>query len=135
MMKLDIVIGRFGGTSGAAPRVTGVFVILGKFFPDLSMPEIRECVLSTGDAFWFESNNRFKDLANMAKKSGYNLKDSPALGMEKEWNYLARIYGKGRINALNAYNKCAEYREIKRQKCHSISAFNLSEISPNMRKR
>ena len=128
-------IEKFGGTSGAAPRVSGVFVILDKFFPDLSMPEIRDCVLSTGDAFWFKSNNRFKALVNIAKKSGYNLKDSPTLGMKKEWDYLARIYGKGRINALNAYNKCAEYRENKRKTHNSISALNLIETSPSLQKR
>lgn len=125
----------FGGTSGPAPRVAGIFAILGSFFPDLSMTEIRECTLSTGDAFWFKSNNRFKDLANMAKKSGYNLKDSPTLGMEKEWNYLARIYAKGRINALKAYNKCAEYRELKRQTHYSTGALNFSVTSPSLKKR
>lgn len=125
-------IGAFGGTSGAAPRIAGVFVILGSLLPDLSMPEIRQCVLSTGDPFWAESNNRFWDLADLAKTAGYDL-TSPRPqepGQAKNWDYLARIYGKGRINALKAYQACYPLQESRRQRKSTRSALDLHTEIP-----
>lgn len=120
-------IGLFSGTSGAAPRVSGVFVILGQLLPELTMPEIRECVLSTGDPFWFDPNNRFTHLAKIAKEAGYDLQNQiPKTPQQvKDRQYLARIYGKGRINALKAYEKCSKIREEKRKKKTTITALDL----------
>jgi len=129
-------IGEFGGTSGAAPRISGVFVLLGKLFPDLSMPEIRKCVLETGDAFWLEPHNRFTWLAGLAKKSGYDLKHPKPTGENAEiWQYLAHLYGRGRINAMAAYEKCSLLQEAKRQKGISRSGLDLAIAKKPLKKK
>ena len=93
----------------------------------MTIPEIRECALSTGDPFWFAPKNRFTHLAKVAKEAGYDLKSEVPADQEKanNWHYLARIYGKGRINIVKAYEKCSGIQELKRKKKTVITGLDL----------
>ena len=101
-------IGSFGGTSGAAPRVTGVMALLGRIFPDLPMTEIRQCILESGDPFWLSPANKFIELKTIC---GETLPGkSGCLN-----SYGQRIFGQGRINAETAYALCFQKNEERRK--------------------
>lgn len=102
-------LGHFVGTSSAAPRVTGVMVLLGKLFPDLPMTTIRNCALSTGTPFWQDPRNKFELWKPIATT-----------------DYGKRIYGQGLINAMAAYEKCQDESTLKKNTAVSISGLDLT---------
>lgn len=104
-------LGKFGGSSGAAPRVSGVAVLLGRKFPRLKMPQIKSCILKTGTPFWNDPNNKFDWLKPFARTTEGK-----------------RIYGNGRIDAMAAYQCCLDLNN-KQSSSVSTSALNLEDNS------
>lgn len=104
-------IGSFSGTSGAAPRVSGVIALLGYIFPDLPMSEIRTCVLESGDPFWQERSNKFGELKSTCGEFDKSGCTDP---------YGQRLYGHGRINAKAAYDLCLQKNDHKQDGERSV---------------
>jgi hypothetical protein len=79
---------KMSGTSMATPHVSGIIVLLTKAFPNLSMVEIKDCILKSGDPFWQESGK-----------------------FQMEYNPL--VHGNGRVNAVKAFDLAKKLSEQK----------------------
>lgn len=77
------------GTSMATPHVSGVLVLMNKYYPNLTALELKACLTKTCDPFWEDSHNKFPI------------------------NYKADIYGLGRINAVRAFEEARRLSLMK----------------------
>lgn len=144
-------LGPVTGTSGAAPRVSGVAVLLGRLFPDLPMTEIRECILDSGDPFWLSPNNKFIYLKDICETPQIDKNDN-AVGSkinfsDPNWrlklnsneqsfpicpnSYAQRIFGQGRVNAMAAYYKCFDKNEKLRKEKGMLPEIEIKSSSKN----
>ncbi|MBX9977013.1 MAG: S8 family serine peptidase [Alphaproteobacteria bacterium] len=86
----------FGGTSGAAPRVSGALIILHQKFPDLPMTTIRKCLLESGYPFWKELPKKlFAWVRRVSMNPDGSLTD-----------YGKMLFGHGRLDVEAAYHAC-----------------------------
>lgn len=81
---IDDKISLGSGASFASPFVGGVLVLLGKYFPELSMTQIRKAVLNSA-AFFYD----------------------PAFPQTPE-NPLPKVYGRGKISPYAAFLLCTQ---------------------------
>lgn len=70
---------KMSGTSMATPHVSGILTLLSKYYPTLNALELKDCLLNSCDRFWED------------------------LSAERRVDYKPEIFGKGRVNAVKAF--------------------------------
>lgn len=78
---------KMSGTSMATPHVSGILVLMNKYFPNLSALELKECLSKSCDKFWEEGD--------------------PV-------SYNSSVHGLGRVNAIRAMEEAQKMSESKK---------------------
>ncbi len=78
--------GKKSGTSMATPHVSGILVLMNKYYPNLSATELKECLIKSCDPFWEEKG---------------------------EVPFNPSIHGWGRVNAVKAMEEAEKMSKEK----------------------
>lgn len=78
---------KMSGTSMATPHVSGVLTLMGKYYPQLTALELKDCLIRSCDQFWEDNNH----------------------GIE----FKPEIFGQGRVNAVKAFQLAEELVKAK----------------------